>query len=313
MKSRNNEDDADAIWLITDPRLYYPLHQEKDTKKWNQRQRKRGSVDVYLWKAVIDPSKLQVEDHPQFKGVCLVKTDGKITSPRCPGKAHNSLQLHKDLDLEWEKAEVPKCRGGMSLLDCNSLVQAIVEYMKDNYPTTPEEFNFQAELKVVSHWDWFEGKESPRRKPGPRDDFRIKKAVKKTFTKWCKDVRDQESASQSSESDDEYISGLKEDICALKMYFNKGELEEDETENEKYSYVQYENEDECSPIKLKLTKDNAPNGVAKSALHLDGDLHYEEETLLKRRSGKRVRHKRRREEDVLRLRSRKIIRKSLKL
>lgn len=95
----------------------------------------------------------------------------------------------------------------MSLLDCNSLVQAIVEYMKDNYPITPEEFNFQAELKVVSHWHWFEGKESPRRKPGPRDDFRIKRAVKKTLQKWCRDVRDQESASQSSESDDEYISG----------------------------------------------------------------------------------------------------------
>ena len=54
--------------------------------------------------------------------------------------------------------------------------------------------------------------------------------------------------------------------------------------------------------------------MAKYALHLDGDLHHEEETLLKRRSGKRVRHKRNnREEDVLRLRSRKIIRKSLKL
>ena len=81
------------VWLITDPRLYYPLHQEKDTKKWNQRQRKRGSVDVYLWKAVIDPSKLQVEDHPQFKGVCLVKTDGKITSPRCPGVMLHSFHF----------------------------------------------------------------------------------------------------------------------------------------------------------------------------------------------------------------------------
>ena len=65
------------------------------------------------------------------------------------------------------------------------------------------------------------------------------------------------------------------------------------------------------PAYLFITQ---PNGVAKNALHLDGDLHYEEETLLKRRSGKRVRHKRNnREEDVLRLRSRKIIRKSLKL
>ena len=104
----------------------------------------------------------------------------------------------------------------MSLLDCNSLVQAIVEYMKDNYPTTPEEFNFQAELKVVSHWDWFEGKESPRRKPGPRDDFRVKRTVKKTFQKWYRDVRDQESANQLSESDDEYISGK---VISLKWSF----------------------------------------------------------------------------------------------
>ena len=106
----------------------------------------------------------------------------------------------------------------MSLLDCNSLVQAIVEYMKDNYPTTPEEFNFQAKLKVVSHWHWFEGKESPRRKPGPRDDFRIKRAVKKTLQKWCRDVRDQESASQSSKSDDEYISGKVSVKCSFMLH-----------------------------------------------------------------------------------------------
>ena len=63
----------------------------------------------------------------------------------------------------------------MSLLEFTPLLRAIVEYMKNNNPTTPEEFNFQAELKVVSHWRWFERKESPRRKPGPRDDFRIKR------------------------------------------------------------------------------------------------------------------------------------------
>ena len=74
------------VWLITDPRLYYPLHQEKDEK---------GSVDVYLWRAVIDPSKLriQVEDHPQFKGVCLVKTEVKMT-PRRPGVMLHSFLLH---------------------------------------------------------------------------------------------------------------------------------------------------------------------------------------------------------------------------
>ena len=65
--------------------------------------------------------------------------------------------------------------------------------MKENYPSTPEEFNFQAELKVVSHWHWPEDKEVPRRKPGPRDDLRIKRAVKATLHKWYKDLGDLQS------------------------------------------------------------------------------------------------------------------------
>ena len=76
--------------------------------------------------------------------------------------------------------------------------------MKENYPSTPEEFNFQAELKVVSHWHWPEDKEVPRRKPGPRDDLRIKRAVKATLHKWYKDLGDL----QSKISD----TSLKEDI-----------------------------------------------------------------------------------------------------
>ena len=97
----------------------------------------------------------------------------------------------------------------MTLIDFNPLLQAIVEYMKDNYPATPEEFNFQAELKVVSHWHWREDKEVPRRKPGPREDFRIKKAVKETIQKWRRDLRDLKDikSERSDESLEEYISG----------------------------------------------------------------------------------------------------------
>ena len=92
----------------------------------------------------------------------------------------------------------------MSFIDFGPLLQAIVEYMKDNYPSTPEEFNFQAELKVVSHWHWPDDEEVVRRTPGFCDDFRIKKAAKATFHKWCKDLRDL----QSKISD----ASLKEDI-----------------------------------------------------------------------------------------------------
>lgn len=78
--------------------------------------------------------------------------------------------------------------------------------MKDNYPSTPEQFNFQAELKVVSHWHWPEDKEVPRRKSGPHNDFRIKKAVEATLNKWRKDLRDLQSK-PSDASFQEYISG----------------------------------------------------------------------------------------------------------
>lgn len=207
----------------------------------------------------------------------------------------------------------------MSLIDSDAMLQAIVEYMKDNYPTTPEEFNFQAELKVVSHWHWFEDKAVPRRKPSPREDFRIKKAVKKSFQKWSRDLRDQQSTvtnemtedlnESSLQSCDEYISGLKEDICAIQMYYNKEELEDDETESEEYSCEQQVTEDEDNTTEIKSTKDNASKGVP-NALRRNGELHHKEETLLKGRSGKSVRLKRKnKEEDELQMGPRKKKRK----
>lgn len=210
------------VWLLKDPRLYYPLHQDKNAKTQDHRQRKGGSDNVSLWRAVIDPSKLhlQVEDHPKFKDVCLVTLGPVIAS------------------LPWEKAEVPECHGGMSFIDFGPLLQAIVEYMKDNYPSTPEEFNFQAELKVVSHWHWPDDEEVVRRTPGFCDDFRIKKAVKATLHKWCKDLRDL----QSKISD----ASLKEDIS---------ELEEDETEDKECSLDQRIDESDDDAMDMGLTEE----------------------------------------------------------
>lgn len=232
----------------------------------------------------MDPSKLhiqlQVEDHPQFKGVCLVKSEDP--------------QHIKELEsLPWKKVEVPQCHGGMSLIDFNPLLEAIVEYMKDNYPATPEEFNFQAELKVVSHWHWREDKELPRRKPGHREDFRIKKAVKETLRKWCRDLRDLQSK-KSDESLEEYISGLEEDIFALRAYFKKEELEEDETEGKEYSLEQRADEGVDGTVDMEWTEDNASNGVTKYTQaglgrRLNGHLPSEVKTSQERRSRKRAR------------------------
>ena len=71
-------------------------------------------------------------------------------------------------------------------MDVSTLVQAVIIYMKDHYPTTPEEFNFQAELKAACHWHWKDD-ERPL-ESGPHDDCRVKIAAKKTFRKWVKEL-----------------------------------------------------------------------------------------------------------------------------
>lgn len=72
-------------------------------------------------------------------------------------------------------------------MDVSTLVQAVIIYMKDHYPTTPEEFNFQAELKAACQWHW-EDDERPL-ESGPHDDCRVKIAAKETFKKWVKELK----------------------------------------------------------------------------------------------------------------------------
>lgn len=129
----------------------------------------------------------------------------------------------------------------MSIIHFNTLVQAVVDYMAGNYPTTPEDFNFQAELKAASHWRWFSGNELPNPISGPHDDFRIIIAAIEALRKWKRDLEeakqhqatereppcaekvqsDDEEGDSSSENLDEYISGLEEDIFNLTMYYGK--------------------------------------------------------------------------------------------
>ena len=76
--------------------------------------------------------------------------------------------------------------------------------MKDHYPTTAEEFNFQAELKAASHWCWPDkGQLSLSLKSGPHNDCRVRIAAQKTCQKWLKEVE----ISDLSQEDDERISG----------------------------------------------------------------------------------------------------------
>ena len=76
----------------------------------------------------------------------------------------------------------------MSLMDDSTLVQAVLIYMKDNFPKTPQDFNSHAELKAASHWHWSDDDNRPL-EPGPHDDFRVKSAAKTTLEKWENELK----------------------------------------------------------------------------------------------------------------------------
>ena len=103
-------------------------------------------------------------------------------------------------------------------MDVSSVIQAVIVYMKDHYPITPEEFNFHAELKAACHWYWLDDtKQHPSRKPVPYDDCRLKIAATYTLEAWKEQLKslqeeenkrmDVERSDSSDESVEEQLSG----------------------------------------------------------------------------------------------------------
>ena len=108
----------------------------------------------------------------------------------------------------------------MSAIASKPLVQAILDYMYYNYPTTAEEFNFQAELKAMSHWRWWKKGEVPQFISGLQTDERIMKAAGMALQKWkklagrevveqatTKNAQQADCEQSDSSSEDEFISG----------------------------------------------------------------------------------------------------------
>lgn len=96
-------------------------------------------------------------------------------------------------------------------MDLSPLVQAVIVYMKDHYPTTPKELNFHAELKAASQWYWLEDKgNSTGLKEVAADDCRLKIAVRETLKTWEKEKEDLEAKPQITEDSDEELSGERE-------------------------------------------------------------------------------------------------------
>ena len=124
----------------------------------------------------------------------------------------------------------------MSRMDFSTLVRAIMVYMKDHYPITPYEYNFQAELKAASRWYWYpkSNKNSghkeedytsiklPELVSGPHKDNRVKIAALETCKKWISVLKELKMES----SPHKRSKRVKED----------GESSPDEDENEERIY-----------------------------------------------------------------------------
>lgn len=98
-------------------------------------------------------------------------------------------------------------------MDFSPLVIAVMVYMKDHYPTTPEEFNFQAQLTAASHWCWPDkDKRRLSLKSGPHNDDRLKIAAQATWQKWIAEV-------EAHQENDFYRESGKERISGRRLFF----------------------------------------------------------------------------------------------
>ena len=98
-------------------------------------------------------------------------------------------------------------------MDLSPLVQAVVVYMKDHYPTTPKELNFHAELKAASQWCWLEdNKDSSALKEVPADDCRLKIAVRETLKTWEEEEKGLQAKLQSPDYNDSSDGSVDEEL-----------------------------------------------------------------------------------------------------
>ena len=111
--------------------------------------------------------------------------------------------------LRWEKSPVPQCQPGLSMMDTQVVRQAVLYYLRDNPPTTPEDFNFRAELKAASHWYWPKDDEPLKFVSCPYDDLHVKKVAAIALKSWEEELNKARNKENTDSSDDlqEYISG----------------------------------------------------------------------------------------------------------
>ena len=97
-------------------------------------------------------------------------------------------------------------------MELSPLVQAVIVYMKDNYPTTPKELNFHAELKAASHWHWLEDNEDSSALKEVPDNCRLKIAVRETLKTWEEEEKGLQAKPQSTNNSDSSDSSVDEEL-----------------------------------------------------------------------------------------------------
>lgn len=142
----------------------------------------------------------------------------------------------------WTKCTIPTGDEGLSAMNINVLVRAVLMYLDDTSPSTPKEYNFQAELKAASHWRFLKGNEHIKFVTGPFDDERVKKVARIALKRWNEElgqiknkptrevresVDDDGNESDGYHSIEERISDLKEDIFSVSMYYKMNVEESD--------------------------------------------------------------------------------------
>ena len=109
------------------------------------------------------------------------------------------------------------------MLDAKILRRLVRVYLTGKPPKTAADFNYQAELKAVSHWRWLKDGAEEELMPGPHHDPRLKEAADFVLEKWKKELFERETKvkqppskkekletdhEDESRSDDDIISGI---------------------------------------------------------------------------------------------------------
>lgn len=176
----------DKVWLVKAPELYFPLNQ--DIPQSTRGQERKSLENVCLWET--DTANFSEYFILQEKSDVVFQVELKdSTNAKCPLKEEKIQEIQRCLkSFKWRRTTVPQCKGGFPLIEVSALAQAVIVYMRDHYPTTPQELNFHAELKAASHWCWSDDYAQLSMKKVPFNDCRLKIAVTERLKKLKKEL-----------------------------------------------------------------------------------------------------------------------------